>query len=154
MRCRAPSPQPLTSPKGKFSLAVPPHLQHRWDMYYLCSIGPVAEQRHNTGKNVILVQAQATYDGACMVYGRNKAHSFIGSPDPNGHAYVHTFTTDGTALNTFAHYSSESQGQVKYHQFPTSSSLLISSYEDFKESRQRLRNQQDDGEENLGKVEG
>lgn len=25
-------------------MAVPQHLEHRWDMYYLCSIGPVAER--------------------------------------------------------------------------------------------------------------
>jgi hypothetical protein len=78
-----------------------------------------------------------------MVYGRNQARSFVESPDPDGHAYVHTFTTDGTTLTTYAHYSSQSGGQVKYHQFPTSSSFLISSYEDFKTSRRRLRNEQD-----------
>ena len=43
-------------------------------------------------------------------------------------------------LNTFAHFSSETGGEAKYHQYPTSSSLLISSYEDFKKSRRRLRN--------------
>jgi hypothetical protein len=93
---------------------------------------------------MILAQTQAAYDGACMVYGRNEARSFLESPDSAGHAFVSTFTTDGTALNTFAHYSSESQGQTKYHQYPTSSSFLISSYEDFKTSRRQLRNLQDD----------
>jgi hypothetical protein len=29
------------------SLAMPQHLEHRWDVYYLYSIGPVAEPRHN-----------------------------------------------------------------------------------------------------------
>jgi hypothetical protein len=99
------------------------------------------------GKDMIQARTQAAYDGACMVYGRNEARSFLESPDPAGHAYVQTFTTDGTTLNTFAHYSSESQDQVKYHQYPTSSSFLISSYEDFKQSRRRLRNQQDDANE-------
>jgi hypothetical protein len=69
---------------------------------------------------MIQARTQAAYDGACMVYGRNEARSFLESPDPAGHAYVQTFTTDGTTLNTFAHYSSESQDQVKYHQYPTS----------------------------------
>jgi hypothetical protein len=64
---------------------------------------------------MILAQTQAGYDGACMVYGRNKACSFLESPDPAGHAFVSTFTTDGTTLNIFDHYSSGSQGQVKYH---------------------------------------
>ncbi|APA15468.1 hypothetical protein sscle_15g102380 [Sclerotinia sclerotiorum 1980 UF-70] len=109
-----------------------PHLAGEWK-------GP--------GKDMILVQAQAAHDGACMVYGRNKALSFLDSPDPTGHAFVSTFTIDGTILNTFAHYSSESQGQLNYHQYPISSSLLISSYEDFKKSRRRLRNLQDDAKE-------
>lgn len=55
-----------------------PHLAGEWK-------GP--------GKDMILVQAQAAYDGACMVYGRNKALSFLDSPDPTGHAFVSTFTT-------------------------------------------------------------
>lgn len=109
-----------------------PHLAGEWK-------GP--------GKDMILAQTQAAYDAACMVYGRNEACSFLGSPDPAGHAYVQTFTTDGTTLNTFAHYSTKSQGQVKYHQYPTSSSFLISGYENFKQSRRRLRNQQDDAKE-------
>ncbi|KAG9233183.1 hypothetical protein BJ875DRAFT_54485 [Amylocarpus encephaloides] len=79
---------------------------------------------------MIQARTQAAYDGACMVYGRNEARSFLESPDPAGHVYVQTFTTD-----------------VKYHQYPTSSSFLISSYEDFKQSRRRLRNQQDDANE-------
>ncbi|TVY90852.1 hypothetical protein LAWI1_G005641, partial [Lachnellula willkommii] len=109
-----------------------PHLAGEWK-------GP--------GKDMILAQTQAAYDGACMVYGRNEALSFLNSPDQAGHAFVSTFTTDGTTLNTFAHYSSESQGQVKYHQYPTSGSFLISSHEDFKTSRRRLRNLQDDAKE-------
>ncbi|KAG9229294.1 hypothetical protein BJ875DRAFT_446093 [Amylocarpus encephaloides] len=94
-----------------------------------------------------LARHQATYDGASMVYTRNEACSFLGSPDPVDYAYVQTFTTDGTTLNTFTHFSTESQGQVKYHQYPTSSSFHISSYEDFKKSRRRLRNPQDDAKE-------
>ncbi|KAJ8063261.1 hypothetical protein OCU04_008492 [Sclerotinia nivalis] len=114
-----------------------PHLAGEWK-------GP--------GKDMILAQTQAAYDGACMVYGRNEALSFLNSPDPTGHAFVSTFTTDGTTLNTFAHYSSESQGQLKYHQYPTSSSFLISSYEDFKTSRRWLRNLQDDAKETSEKL--
>jgi hypothetical protein len=95
------------------------------------------------GKNMIEAQTQAAYNGACMVNGRDQACSFLRNPNPTGHAYVHTFTTDSTILNNFAHYSSESQSQVKYHQYPISSSFLISSYEDFKKRRNRLRNQED-----------
>ncbi|KAL5322128.1 hypothetical protein ACEPPN_010097 [Leptodophora sp. 'Broadleaf-Isolate-01'] len=109
-----------------------PHLAGEWK-------GP--------GKDMISAQTQAGYDGACMVYGRNEARSFLESPDPAGHAFISTFTTDGTTLNTFDHYSSESQGQVKYHQYPTSNSFLISTYEDFKKSRRQLRNLEDDAKE-------
>jgi hypothetical protein len=84
--------------------------------------------------------------------GRNKACSFLNRPDPTGSAYVRTFTTDGTTLNTYAHFSFESEGQVKYHQNPTSSSFLISSFEDFKKSRRRLRNLQDNAEETSKKL--
>jgi hypothetical protein len=59
---------------------------------------------------MIEAQTQVAYDGACMVFGRNQARSFLESPDPNGHAYIHTFTTNGTILNTFAYYSSWSKG--------------------------------------------
>ena len=95
------------------------------------------------GKDMLLAETQAAYDGACMVYGRNKARSFLNSPDSSEHAYVQTFTADGTNLNTFAHYSHKTEGQIEYHQYPTSSSLVISSYEDFKKARRRLRNLQD-----------
>ncbi len=119
-----------------------PHLAGEWK-------GP--------GKDMNLARHQAAYDGASMVYARNEAcSSFLGSPDPVDHAYVQTFTTDGTTLNTFTHFSTKSQGQgqVKYHQYPTSNSFLISSYEDFKKSRRRLRNLQDDAKETLERLIG
>lgn len=65
-----------------------PHLAGEWK-------GP--------GKDMILAQTQAAYDGAAMVYGRNKARSFLESPDLDGHAFVSTFTTDSTTLNAYAH---------------------------------------------------
>jgi hypothetical protein len=91
---------------------------------------------------MIEAQTQAAYDDAYITYNREQARSFLENPDPDNHTFISTFTTDDITLNTFAHYSSESQNQVKYHQFPTSSSLLISSYEDFKKSRLRLKNKQ------------
>lgn len=112
----------------------------------------LARECKGPGKDMILAQTQAGYVGACMVYGRNKARSFLDSPDPAGYAFVSTFATDGTTLSTFAQYSSESQGQVKYHQYPTSNSLLIATFDDFKKSRRRLRNLQDDAKENSEKL--
>lgn len=106
------------------------------------------------GKDMSLAQVQASYDGACMVYGRDKARSFIKSPDPDGYAYVQTFITDGNLLNTYAHYSSASQDQddVEYHQCETSSTYLTSSYEDFKKGRRLLRNLQDMAKETSEKL--
>ena len=104
------------------------------------------------GKNMVLAQTQAAYNGACMAYARNKARSFLENPNPAGHAFVSTFTTNGTNLNTFANYSSETQPQVKYHHYPTSSSLLIATYEDHKKSRRRLRNLEDNAKEAAEKL--
>jgi hypothetical protein len=110
-----------------------PHLAGEWK-------GP--------GKDMILAQHQAAYDGASMVFARNKARSFLGSPDPTGHAFISTFTIDSATINTFSHHSSESQGQVNYHQFPTSTTPYLASHKDFKEGRRRLRNEQDDAKIN------
>ena len=99
-----------------------------------------------------LAQTQAGFDGACLVYGRTKARSYLGTPDPPGHAFVSTFTTDGTSLNIFAHYVSEHFGQVKYHQFPVSSAFLIASYDDFTKSRRLLRNLQDFAHQNAERL--
>jgi len=101
---------------------------------------------------MILTQTQAEYDDACMIYDKNKARLFLKSFDSIDHAFVFTFTTDNTTLNTFVHYSSESQGQVKYHQYSTSSSFLVSSYLNFKKSQQQLRNLQNDVKETSEKL--
>ena len=95
------------------------------------------------GKDLNLARVQAAYDGASMVYARNEATSFLGSPDPNASAHVVTFTSDGTSINTFANHSLNMHGQIEYHQYPITSSLIRSSYEDFKKGRRQLRNLQD-----------
>jgi hypothetical protein len=80
---------------------------------------------------MVEAENQAAYNGAYMVYSRNKVRSFLERPNPPGYTFVSTFTTDGTTLHTFAHYSSD---QGLYHQYPTSSTLLIASYNDFRKS--------------------
>ena len=57
---------------------------------------------------MIKAQTQAAYDSACIVYSRNKACSFLESPDPDNYIHISTFTTDSITLNTFMYYSSES----------------------------------------------
>jgi len=87
---------------------------------------------------------QSAHDGAALVYARNQALSYLGKPDPPGHAEVTTFTTDGTNLNMYAHYAALSEdGTLEYHQYPIKSTNLIDSYEGFKEGRRGLRNVQD-----------
>ena len=44
----------------------------------------LARERKGPGKDMILAQTQAVYGGACMVYGRKQARSFLESPDPDG----------------------------------------------------------------------
>ena len=86
---------------------------------------------------------QAAYNGALMAYARSEACTYLGDPDPVDHASIHTFTTDGTILNTYAHFLTDDGGQIRHHSYPTSSSFLTSTYDDFKRSRRRLRNLQD-----------
>ncbi|KAH8587997.1 hypothetical protein B0O99DRAFT_525856, partial [Bisporella sp. PMI_857] len=78
----------------------------------------LAEEWKGPEKDIVLAETQAAYNKALIptiVYSRNKAHSFFNRPDPAGHAYVRTFTTDSTTFNTYAHYSSESESQVKFY---------------------------------------
>ena len=105
-----------------------PHLAGEWK-------GP--------GKDMDVARQKAAYDGALMAYARDEACTYLGDPDPKDHASVHTFTTDGTILNTYAHFLTDDGYQLKYHSYPTSSSSLTSTYDDFKEGRRRLRNLQD-----------
>ncbi|KAI9779176.1 MAG: hypothetical protein M1839_007711 [Geoglossum umbratile] len=95
------------------------------------------------GKNMEKARLQSSYDGAALVYARNQALSYIGKPDPPSHAEVITFTTDGTNLNFFAHYAAPSEdGTPEYHQYPYAS-VNLKKYQEFKEGRRGLRNEQD-----------
>ncbi|KAJ8121683.1 hypothetical protein ONZ43_g1927 [Nemania bipapillata] len=96
------------------------------------------------GKDLEKAKLQSAYDGAALVYARNQALSLIGKPDSPGHAEVTTFATDGTNLHIFAHYAAESDdGLLEYHQHLVKSTNLVGSYEEFKDGRKRLRNEQD-----------
>ncbi|KAJ8132861.1 hypothetical protein O1611_g761 [Lasiodiplodia mahajangana] len=106
----------------------------------------LAGEWKGSGKNMKEARMQSAYDGAALVYARNQALKFIGKPDPPGHAGVTTFTTDGSSLNVFAHYSTlseEGDGTLQYHQYPIKSTNLIDSYRGFKAGRRELRNGQD-----------
>lgn len=102
------------------------------------------------GKDMEEAKLQSRYDGAALVYARNKALSLIGKRDPPGHAEVRTFTTDGTNLNFFAHYAAPSEdgtGTLEYHQYQFASVNVKDTYQGHKEGRRALRNEQDHARE-------
>ncbi|KAK0655506.1 hypothetical protein B0T16DRAFT_314721, partial [Cercophora newfieldiana] len=90
-------------------------------------------------------ELQSAYDGAAMVYARNKALAYMGKSDPPGHAAITTFTTDGTNLNMYAHYAipSEEDDTLEYHQYKYATTNIKDSYQGHKEGRRGLRNAQD-----------
>jgi hypothetical protein len=69
----------------------------------------IAGEWKGRGKDMAEAKMQSAYDGAALVYARNQALSYVGEPDPPGHAQVATFTTDGTTINFFAHYAEASE---------------------------------------------
>ncbi|RYP67901.1 hypothetical protein DL769_005637 [Monosporascus sp. CRB-8-3] len=106
-----------------------PHLAGEWK-------GP--------GKDMAEARLQSAYDGAALVYARIQALSYVGKPDPPGHAEVTTFTTDGTNVNLYAHYAALSEdGTLEFHQYPVRSTNLIDSHQGLKDGRRGLRNEQD-----------
>lgn len=108
----------------------------------------LAGEWKGAGKDMEEARLQSSYDGVALVYARNQALSYLGKPDPDGHAEVTTFTTDGTNLNMYAHYAAPSEdGTLEYHQYPIKSANLIDSYEGFKEGRRWVGNAQDHAKE-------
>jgi hypothetical protein len=107
-----------------------PHLAGEWK-------GP--------GGDIIETRTWSAYDGTTLVYGRNQALEYLGDFDPRSHATATTFTTDGTSINSFAHYPAQSEegGKIEYHQSPIASTNMTNSYEEFKMGRKQLRNLQD-----------
>ncbi|KAK0742203.1 hypothetical protein B0T21DRAFT_125650 [Apiosordaria backusii] len=114
------------------------------DNPYSLTLPHLAGEWKGRGKDMAEARLQSAYDGAALVYARNQALSYLGKPDPQGHAEVTTFTTDGTTLNLFAHYATPSEdGTLEYHQYPITSANLLKSHQEHKEGRRGLRNEQD-----------
>lgn len=100
------------------------------------------------GMDMEAATLQDALTGAALVYARNQALSFLGKPDPVGHAAVRTFTTDGCGINFFAHYAAPSQdGGLQYHQYQYASAYLKGTHQQHKNGRRGLRNQQDEAKE-------
>lgn len=70
------------------------------------------------GKDMKRGTLQAGYDGAAMVYARNKVLAHIGQPDPDNHASPLTLIVDGLNWAIFAHYTHTKDGKndVEYYQ--------------------------------------
>lgn len=87
---------------------------------------------------------QCAYDGAALVYARNKALALIGKPDPLGHAKITTFATDGKNIDFFTHYAARGDdGKLKYHQYPIGSCVITNSHYGYKDCWRQLQNEQD-----------
>ncbi|KAK6609673.1 hypothetical protein H4I96_03604 [Botrytis cinerea] len=95
------------------------------------------------GKSLKKADMQAAYDAAILVYGRKRALSYLGCPDPENHANVATFTSDGTILQIYTHHSTYNGEFTEYHQTPIHKVMLTASFEDYKSGRRTLRNVQD-----------
>jgi hypothetical protein len=95
------------------------------------------------GKDTKRARVQASYDGAAMVFARGEANRYLGTSDPAEHAVVTTFTTDGSTVDTWAHYSIPVGNRLEYHQYPISHASLTTDYNEFKTARRQLRNLQD-----------
>ncbi|EFX03438.1 hypothetical protein CMQ_366 [Grosmannia clavigera kw1407] len=108
----------------------------------------LAGEWKGNGRDMKTATLQSAYDGAALVYARNQALSWLGNPDPPGHAEVTTFTTDGTSLNLYAHYAAKAEdGTIEYHQYRIKSVDLVDSSQGLKDGRKWLRNEQDHARE-------
>lgn len=114
------------------------------DNPYSLTLPHLVGEWKGSGKDMTEARLQSAYNGAALVYARNRALSLIGESDPPGHAKVTTFTTDGTNLNFFAHYTALSEDDtLEYHQYPIDSINLANSHQQYKDGRRAIRNAQD-----------
>ncbi|KAL7937039.1 hypothetical protein V8C35DRAFT_332257 [Trichoderma chlorosporum] len=97
-----------------------------------------------TPGDVNALEAVSARHGAALVYMRNQALTHLRAEILEDVAAVMTFTTNGTYINFFAHFSSTSaRGAVEYHQYPIGSVNLMGSYAEFIQGVTMLRNCQD-----------
>lgn len=105
----------------------------------------LAGEFRTPGQDLQQAGIESAYDGAALVHGRNKALDYLGKPDPQDHAAINTFTTDGIYINFYSHHSHESEvdGKVYYYQYLIGSNNMILSEDSWREGRRRLRNVQE-----------
>lgn len=97
-----------------------------------------------TDEDLHLAERKSGYEGAAMVYARNKALNYIGQEDEHGEASVVSASTNGLYYNIYGHYAyvEEKTGKTNYYQCRLKSGTL-DDIDDFKEAYKRLRNMQD-----------
>lgn len=104
----------------------------------------IAGEYRGPGGNMEKARLQCAYDGAALVYARNKTLALIRKPDPLGRAEITTFATDGKIIDFFVHYAAQgNDDKLKYHQYPIGSCVLTGSPYGFKDDWRQLQNQQD-----------
>lgn len=114
------------------------------DLPQYVALPHLAMKLKHKGADMDLAGRQAGYDGAAMVYARNKALNLMGQQDVHDKAAVVTATTDGLAYNIFGHYTSVNGDtrQLQYHQGILKSGTL-GGIGNFKDGYKRMRNMQD-----------
>ncbi|KAJ4387606.1 hypothetical protein N0V93_008202 [Gnomoniopsis smithogilvyi] len=98
------------------------------------------------GKSMREAEVQTGYDGAHMVYARNKALEYIGERDPPQRASPITVASDGHNWTVYSHHAhpNDQTGKLEYYQNEVASGRTVR-YNDFKQSYKVLRNAQDWG---------
>ncbi|KAI1491269.1 hypothetical protein F5X96DRAFT_632272 [Biscogniauxia mediterranea] len=113
-----------------------PH-KHRPD--HSLALPHLAGEWASPGESMGEARLRSAYHGAALVYARNQALAYMGSPDPPRHAEVITFITDGTTLVFFAHYARAPPDRygiaLEYHQYPVATVSLTSSRTEFEGGR-------------------
>ncbi|KAH7176292.1 hypothetical protein EDB81DRAFT_897503 [Dactylonectria macrodidyma] len=118
------------------------------DTPYSLALPHLAGEWKGCGGNMAKATLQSCNDGAALVFARNQALSYLGKPDPLGHAEVTTFTIDGTTVNFYAHYAAPAEdGTLKYHQYQYASANVMATYQEHIYGRRGIRNAQDHAKE-------
>ncbi|KAK4125502.1 hypothetical protein N657DRAFT_662049 [Parathielavia appendiculata] len=84
-----------------------------WTTRFSVALPHIAGEWKGRGKDMDEAKMQSAYDGAALTYARNQALSYLGKPRPPN-------------------------GVLEYHQYPTASTNLTSSYEDIKKGWRHL----------------
>ncbi|MCJ1314675.1 hypothetical protein MMC25_008357 [Agyrium rufum] len=84
---------------------------------YAITLAHLAEEFKRPDGDLMQARSQAAYDGASLVYARDRARESMGTADLPGNAHVGSFISGGTHITTFAHFAmKDASGKTIYHQ--------------------------------------